>query len=164
MLARLETIDEVVAAAVDHRGELLRLGAKDEGALEQARQALTTLGYEASDADPEEQRNRRWYGSATVHELSREEARVIADRVVPPFTLDHGLGEAVAERLASAVTAALFECFTAHTRDAPANSIRSLCSQAVAEAASVLVGADAARDLAARIDAGLGESAVRGGE
>lgn len=163
MLARLETIDGVVSAVVDHRGELLRLNVSDEGALDQARQALTALGYEARDADPEEQMNRRWYGSATVRELSREEARVIADRVVPPFARDHGLADAVAERLASAVTAALFECFTAHTRGAPAGSIRSLCAPAVAEAASVLIGAAAAGDLAARIHADL-ESAVRGSE
>ena len=93
-------------------------------------------------------------------ELSREEARIIADRVVPPFALSYGLTDPVAEQLTATVSAALFACFAAHTlgSGAPAASLRNVCSQAVAEAAAVLVGADLARDLATRIDADLAES------
>lgn len=162
MLARLETIDGVLSTAVDHHGEFLRLGVEDERVFDRVRQALTDLGYDVLEASPDEQMDRRWYGSATVRELSREEARIIADRVVPPFALSYGLPDPIAEQLASTVSAALFECFAAHTlgSGAAAASLRNECSDAVAEAAAVLVGADVARDLAARIDTDLDESSA----
>ncbi len=162
MLARLEALDGVVSAAVDHRGELLRLGVRDEGVLDRVRHALRDLGYGASAIDASEQTNERWYASANVRELSREEARIVADRVVPPFAVAYPLTDSEATRLTSVVSTALFECFTAHTLGSgpPADSLRRLCSQAVAEAAKVLVGTDAADDLAARIDADLGGSAT----
>lgn len=159
MLARLETIDGVVSAAVDHRGELLRLSVSDESVLRRARLALAELGYEAQESEPSEATDARWYSAKTARELSREEARIIADRVVPPFARDHDLADPVAMLLASAVAVALFECFAAHTfgNAAPAGSLRNVCSQAVVDAATPLVGADAARDLAASIETDLRE-------
>lgn len=52
------------------------------------------------------------------------------------------------------MTDSLFECFATHALEggAPAGSLRSVCSQAVATAAAPLIGSDAARDLAAGIE------------
>lgn len=155
MLARLGTIDGVERVEVDHRGELLRIRATD-AALEASRRVVAELGYEvgpAGDADP----GARWYGASTVGELSREEAKVITDRVLPGFVASHHLTREQADRLVVVVTDELYACFRAHTlgAGAPPGSLRGVCTEAVATAAAAIVGGDRARDLAALVDADL---------
>ncbi len=155
MLARLEAIEGVERAEVDHRGELLRLHAS-EAAIQDARRALSELGYAATEgrAVPSDA---RWYGSSTVRELSREEAKIISGRVLPDFALSHHLTPEDTERLSAAVADALYACFRAHTLGAgtPKGALRAGCSAQVAAAATGIVGAEAARELAASIEADL---------
>jgi len=159
VLARLEAIDGVEQAEIDHRGELLRLRVTGTAALDDARRALTELGYEASEAGATDA-ELRWYGSSTVRELSREEARIIAGRVVPDFASRHGLTAADRERLSAVVAEALYACFSAHTLGAAARAgaLRAACAEEVARTAAGIVGVERARDLAARIEADLSRS------
>ncbi len=159
MLARLEAIDGVEQAEIDHRGELLRLRVTEMAVLPDARRALTELGYEASEAGATDA-ELRWYGSSTVRELSREEANIIARRVVPVFVSRHGLTAADGERLSAVVAEALDACFRAHTLGvaARAGALRAACAEEVAKAAAGIVGVDRARDLRALIEADLSRS------
>lgn len=145
---------------MDHTGELLRLDVSDGRALDEARRVLAELGYSATIAEPSGITGRRWYGQATVRDLSREEAGVIADRVVKPFGIRHELASTVADPLTSAVTTALYESFAAHPLggDADPGSLRKLCAAAVISAAVPLIGEDAARDLASAIEADLSDA------
>ncbi len=158
MLARLAAIADVERAEIDHRGELLRLRAS-AAALADARRVLAELGYEASDADAPEA-DVRWYGSRTVAELSREEATIITGRVVPGFAASHRLTPEEAERLSAVVAEALYDCFRAHTLgpSAPKGALSALCSDQVAAAATGILGAYGARELAASIEGGLSRS------
>ncbi len=125
----------------------------------EARRALAELGYEASDA-LSVPADACWYGSLTVRELSREEARIITGRVVPDFASSHRLTPQETERLSVVVAEALYECFRAHTLGAATakGALRSVCSEQVAAAATRIVGAERARDLAAGIEADLSRS------
>lgn len=98
MLARLEEVAGVSFAAIDHSGELLRLVASDGGRLEEVRRVLADLGYDASTAEPAASANRRWYERGAVRDLSHEEAKVIADRVVPAFARRQNLTDPVARK------------------------------------------------------------------
>lgn len=149
MLARLEAIEGVELAEVDHRGELLRLRSTSDHALEDALATLRELGYgaeEISGAPAVE----RWYGRDTVRELSREEGDVIARRIVPGFARSRELARSSADQLEAAVAQALYACFAAHTLDANASpgALVHECVRAVEEAARELIGADRASELA----------------
>ncbi len=107
-----------------------------------------SLGYDASEgatAPPDA----RWYSSATARDLSREEAGVIAERVVPPFARAHGATAGDADRLRSIVADALYGVFSAHTMTGavPREAPREESFAAVMEAATPLIGADEARSL-----------------
>lgn len=160
MLARLEKIAGVRSAAVDHGGELLRLSVSDDRALDEARRVLAELGYAVTIAETSDSTNRRWYGQATIRDLSHEEARVIAHRVARPFGIRHEFASTVVDSLTSAVTTALYECFAAHplSGGAAPGSLRKLCAEAVMSAAVPLIGEDAARDLASAIEADLSDA------
>ena len=159
MLARLATIDGLIAVEVDHRGELLRLKLTTPALLDRVHSALHALGYRA-DVDPQPSGpDERWYGPAGVSELSREEAGVIAQRLVPPFARTEALSAGTADRLVAVVTRALHRCFIGHTlaAGAPPGELRTACSDAVRDAIQELIDADAVerfvaalgRDLAA---------------
>jgi len=149
VLARLEAIEGVTTAEVDHRGELLRLSAADGRAVADAAETLRELGY-GSDPVPEPVDRPRWYGRDTVGELSREEGEVIAQRVVRGFARARGLTPGVAERLESAVAGALGAYFARRSIAAttPPGALRDGSVSAVREAAEPLIGPDLARELA----------------
>ncbi len=158
MLARLAALEGVLAAEVDHRGELLRLSLAETAALGRVRAALHELGYGSELVDDVARLgDTRWYGPSTVRELSREEARVIAMRITPPFASTRGLAPAQAGRVQDAVAQALFTCFTQHTigPGAAPGALRGACSSAVEEAIRDLAGPEAARDLVAAMWADL---------
>lgn len=156
MLARLEAIDGVAAAEVDHRGELLRLELSSDRALEDAVQAMRELGYGADRLGlaPEVA---RWYGRDTVRELSREEGAVIAERVVAAFAREHATAAPTAASLEDAVARALYGYFAAHAleRDTEPGVLRREVAAAVEAAARDVVGADGAHELAALLSADL---------
>lgn len=158
MLARLEEIAGLERAEIDHRGELLRLRVA-ETAVEEARGVLAELGYDVGEVGTVPA-DARWYGSATVRELSREEARIITGRVVPGFASAHRLSTDETERLRAVVAEALYAYFHAHMlgAGAPAGALRAECVEQVATAATAVIGAERARDLASRLAADLARS------
>lgn len=158
MLTRLVSLDGVVMAEVDHRGELLRLSLEETADLSLARAVLRELGYGSELVDDVARLgDTRWYGPSTVRELSREEARVIAARITPPFASARGLLPAQVGRVQDAVAQALFTCFTQHTLGPGAvpGTLRGACSSAVEEAIRDLVGPEAARHYVAAMWADL---------
>ncbi len=166
MLARLTSLDGVIAAEVDHRGELLRLLVSGPSALARIHAALRELGYRADEVGEAPSPDSRWYGPARVNELSREEVDVIARRVVPPFARSQALSTAVQDRVREAVANALYACFTAHTlgAGAPPGELHGACSNAVREAVRDLVGPHAADRLVATLWLDLDESQPSGAE
>ena len=151
MLARLNGLDGVRSAEVDHRGQLQRIRLDRSEVVSDAQQALHELGFATDDVTGDAPVGAlRWYGADSVRELSREEAEVIARRVTPAVARDHGLDRAAAEQLRSAVAGALYGCFTRHTLAAgtPPGALRAVCSVAVEAAAQPLIGGDGARSLA----------------
>lgn len=156
MLARLEAIDGVTLAEVDHRGELLRLQLMSGQALEDAIQTLRELGYGA-DRSGDAPAVARWYGRDTVRELSREEGDVIAERVMSTFARSRGIDPSTRAQLEDLVTRALYAYFAAHTLDksaAPGTLVRE-CVNVVEAAVRDLLGPDGARELAALLSADL---------
>ena len=112
MLARLEALARIDHTEIDYRGDPLRLSAADEAALGLATHVLRQLGYEtegASDADVQEVT--AWYGIDSVGDLSRIEAGVIADRILPLFPQTRNLSADQTQRLHAAIVDGLHDCF-----------------------------------------------------
>lgn len=152
MLARLDRIEGLDRAEVDHSGELLRLASARPEAFAAVRAAMRELGYDVTEetmAPPDA----RWYGSATARDLSREEAGVIAQRIVPPFAGAHGLAPGDADRLRDIVANALYRVFSSHalTQEAAPGALREESLGAVMEEAAPLIGQEAAGALAAAL-------------
>lgn len=156
MLARLEAIEGVADAQVDHSGELLRLRLTTDQALPDAVATLRELGYGADELD-QVPVIERWYGRETVRELSREESAVIARRVIPPFARSHGIAPSTSGQLEELVARTLYACFAARTLEAgtvPGALLRE-CVDAVEAAVRDLLDAEGARELAALLLADL---------
>ncbi|HEY8655249.1 MAG TPA: hypothetical protein VIN34_00760 [Candidatus Limnocylindria bacterium] len=155
MLARLSEIPGVGRPEVDHRGELLRMRLDRGEALSVVHAALAELGYRAERCSEAVAATAavRWYGTAGVSDLSREEAGVIAARVVPAVARGQRLDQAATDELARAVGDALYRCFTAHTLPAaaPPIALRAACAADVEAAAVPHIGAAAARALSAAL-------------
>ena len=150
MLARIA--DLAPDAATDHSGGRLRFA--DRGQLAQIRTRLTELGYESAElagADYGAALTAEWYAPAA---LSREEARVLASTMVPAFIAEQALAPVFAEALRTQVESALFGCFTTSTigSGALSGSLRAQCADAVASAATELLGAEASRALREFVD------------
>ena len=98
----------------------------------------------------------RWYGLSDVGELSRDEGRVIAARVVPLFAVGHGLADHEIATLSDRVASALYACFARH-RDTslPPGGLAVPCGRAVADATAPLIGPDRAAALGRAIEADL---------
>lgn len=160
MLARLEAIDGVATAEVDHGGELLRLRVADDRALADVTATLREMGYGADPLQGDVNVD-RWYGRDTVQELSHEEGRGIAERVVRAFARSRGVDAIVAERLEGVLARTLGAYFAAHSIDpkTPRTPLIEDCIRAVREAATALIGPDAARELAAALREDLEGSA-----
>ena len=107
---------------------------------------------------------RRWYGRDAVGELSGEEAAVIARRVVPKFSREHGLADP--EPIISVVTAALHQCFVTNVLDAatPTRALDDSSGRSVHAATRAQLGDELASLLGRDIEADLaGHRASREG-
>jgi hypothetical protein len=133
----------------DHAGELLRF--VDRGQSADVRARLMALGYRSEELAGRTQAEALegvWYAPS---DLSREEAQVLAGKIVPAFVQEHAIDPAQAPALTQPVQGALFGCFTgiAIPSSAPSKSLPGACREAVAVAAAAhgLIGAAAAADL-----------------
>ena len=160
MLARLETLEDIDHAHVDFSGDLLKLSMRSERALERAIAALNELGYGAEPAsDAEAGAVTVWYDRASVGDLSRVEAGVIADRIVPSFAEVRKLSPGATANVRSAVVDALHSCFVSIALDSGPSlgAFRLSCERAVEDAARPIVGREPARELAERLRTDMSE-------
>jgi hypothetical protein len=139
VLARLEALEDVDRALVDHSGDLLRLSLHDECPATAAIALLTELGYgaeSASDADG-----------------------VIADRIVPSFAESRKLSPVATARVRGAVVDSLHDCFTSSALGSGPSlgAFRLSCERAVEDAVRPIVGREPAGELAALLSTDMGE-------
>ncbi len=155
MLAQLQERADVDTAEVDRHGELLRVRLRDGGLVTAIKDQLEQMGFLAEEifigAGPI-----RWYGPSAVAELSREEAGVIAARVVPIFGAAHALSTADIDAASALVVDALHACFVGRLRiDATARGLAGPCGVAAKQATRGYLGADRAAALGRAIEADL---------
>jgi hypothetical protein len=160
VLARLEALEDVDHAFVDHSGDLLRLSLRDEHAITAAIALLSELGYgaeRASDADV--RAVTIWYDTTSVGDLSRVEAGVIADRIVPSFAEARKLSAPATSHVRSAVVDALHVCFISNAlASGPSlGEFRLSCEGAVEDAVRPIVGREPARELAALLNTDMSQ-------
>jgi len=160
VLAQLEHRADVESAEVDRRGELLRIRLRADGVVSTIRDELERMGFAAENSSDASAADARWYGLSDVGELSRDEGRVIASRVVPPFAVAHGLAHDEIATLSDRVAAALYACFVGH-RDTslPAGGLAVPCGRAVDDATAPLIGPARAAALGQAIEADLAGAA-----
>lgn len=155
MLARLQTEEGVHSIEVDRRGELLRARLSPPASETALIEMLYEMGIAATATTYEEAQSPRWYSAEEVGELSREEAEVIARRVVPPFAKVTG---ADVDNVVQTVARALHECLSAYARASEpgaATTLNNACGLAAERATRPLLGSDSARALGAAIEADL---------
>lgn len=136
-------------AKTDHAGELVRF--VDRGQAAKVSAKFMDVGYGAEQLAGAAQATALegdWYAPS---DLSREEAHVLARKIVPAFAKEYPLGPAQTPALEQRVEDALFGCFTgiAIPSSAPSKSLPGACREAVAVAAAAdgLIGAGAAAEL-----------------
>ena len=153
MLARLEEESTVGSAEVDRRGELLRLRLTSSD-VTKVTDLLQQMGFSGEVVPDGAVAAMRWYGLTTVSELSREESEVIAQRVVPMFAQQSGIGVDEIEAVKELASAALHACFVSHTLEAtaPPGALNDACARAVEEATSVRLGPNRAAALGRAIE------------
>jgi hypothetical protein len=166
VLARLQEESAVEAAEVDRRGELLRLRLESSSDIGGVVALLLDLGFAGevvSDAQVSDAP--LWYGLESVGELSREEGKVIAERVVPAFARLNGIESGNVEALKNSVATALHACFVRHTLGpaAPHGALNDACDRAVEKATTARLGPDRAAALGRAIESDLASrSAFKG--
>ena len=132
-------------AKTDHAGELVRF--VDRGQAAHVRARFIELGY-GTEALVAGALDSEWYAPS---DLSREEAQVLASKIVPAFAHEHAIDPTRTPELEQLVQDALFGCFTsiAIPTSAPSKSLPGACREAVAVAAAAdgLIGAGAAIQL-----------------
>jgi len=158
VLARVEDLVGVDHSQIDYRGDFLQLSLTDDGALVIVTDVLKRLGYasdRASDTDVETVTT--WYDRESVGDLSRVEASVIADRVLPSFVATRKLSPRQTDDLRGAVRDALHNCFasTALANGPSLAEFRLSCVRAVEDTARPIVGPASARTLAELLNADL---------
>ena len=133
----------------NHAGELVRF--VDRGQAAGVRARLTDLGYgseELAGAAKSTSLEHEWYAPS---DLSREEAQVLARKIVPAFAEEHPIDPTQTPALEQRVQGALFGCFTgiAIPSSAPSRSLPGACREAIAVAAAAdgLIGPGAAAEL-----------------
>jgi len=136
-------------AKTDHAGELIRF--VDRGQTGGVRARLTDLGYgseELAEAAQAAALEDDWFAAS---DLSREEAHVLASKIVPAFAKEHAIDPAETPALERRIQGALFGCFTgiAIPSSAPSKSLPGACREAVAVAVAAdgLIGPGAAAEL-----------------
>ena len=159
MLARLETIEGITHASVDYGGNYMRLSLATLMGLTKATVVLRELGYEPELVDDGGAVPAQWYDTASVDDLSAIEAKVIAQRVVERFTRANSVARDAADRLRTAVAAALQRCFSARqTSDtAITGEFRTDCLRVAGAAATEILGASGATAFVAALEADLNE-------
>ena len=156
MLARLEELDGIDHAETDFAGDFLRLGVTDAAALTHATDLLLSLGYVAEPVT--DIAVNTWYDTASVGQLSRLEAGVIADRVMHALRESAAIDVDGAGRLRAALVDALHRCFVETTLTARPSAQMRMSSVAAARAIAVpIVGATMADRVAALVDADMGD-------
>lgn len=165
MLARLEAEPSVDVAEVDRRGELLHLRVGSASAVSHVIDLLQELGFAGELVPGVEIAAEDWYGPDRVGELSREEARVIAGRVIPRLAEDGHIEAGEVEALSQVVASALHAWFLTGDPAArgSAELFRSAACRAVETAARAQIGTERARILGKAIEIDLGSrSAFKG--
>ena len=160
MLARLEALDDVDHAHIDSSGDLLKLSLRHEGTFAPAIALLNELGYAAESASgAETEAVAAWYDTISIGALSRVEAAVIADRIVPPFAQARGLTPAQTAQVRSAVVDALHNCFVSNPLGSGPSlgAFRLLCERAVEDHVRPIVGREPARELAGLLNADMSQ-------
>ena len=156
MLARLQELKGITHAQTDFSGDYLRLTLTDGAAITRATDMLLALGYVSEPIV--DNTVDHWYDKDSVGELSRVEAGVIADRVVPAVRLRHELDDDLATSLRSTLVDALHRCFIENAISSqPSPSLRSSCVAAALTAASPIVGGVVAEELARVVGADMAE-------
>jgi hypothetical protein len=147
-------IDDV---GVDRRGELLRIRVGSADDVRAVVDRLFEMGFAAQPVAEGETIEQRWYGPDDVSELSREEAYVIAHRVVPAFTKEGPSVGTDVEGLVKLVATALHECFVSNSLSAADThgALNSACARAVKAATRRRLGADRATALGRAIETDL---------
>ena len=156
MLARLQDIDGIAHAETDVTGDFLRLSFTEVSALARATHLLLSLGYIAepvTDVDVSV-----WYDAASVGELSRIEADVIAGRVLRLLRRSNEVDADAMGRLRSGLVDALHRCLLATSLTArPSPGLRTSCAMAARDSAVPIVGSVVADQLATLVDADMGD-------
>jgi hypothetical protein len=158
VLAQIEAVENVDHAEIDDRGDLLRLSLNDDLALSRVVALLNALGYGSEPATLAETHTvTAWYDIGSVGALSRVEARVIADRILPTFAQNRKLSPAQTERTRNAVVDALHDCFvkTPLASGPSLGEFRRSCVGAVEDGLRPIVGPASARTLAELINADM---------
>lgn len=140
--ALAQVADIAPDARSDHSGAHLRFA--DRGHTEEVRERLRELGYESETVSEPEPPTMEWY---TPDELSREEAQVLAARIVPAFARDHRVDGAAVTVLRERLEAALFSRFAGA---GPASQIGR--SDAIAVATADILGSPRAQALGRFVD------------
>jgi hypothetical protein len=157
VLARLQEENDIQSAKVDRRGELLRLRLTSSDVTGLVRR-LAELGFSGEEVPGTDVPAVRWYGLEDVGELSREEAAVIAERVVPSFATAHGITAAETSPLREIVASALHACFVTHPEPA---ALDVACGHAVEQATRNRLGPDRAAALGRAIHGDLASRSGR---
>lgn len=156
MLARLEELDGIEHAETDFAGDFLRLVVTDASALTRATDLLVSLGHAAEPVT--DITVNTWYDAASVGQLSRLEAGVIADRVMRALRGSAAIDVDGAGGLRAALIDALHRCFVATMLTARSSPrLRMSCVAAARAIAVPIVGATLADRVAALVDADMGD-------
>jgi hypothetical protein len=141
---------------VDHAAEYLRLSVTDARAGAAACELLVSLGYGVQPVAHERGVD-RWYDARSVGELSRVEAGVIADRVVPSVASASSFSDEMVRRLRAAVVDTLHECFLkASLTSGPSGAaFRGECVHRVRLECESIAGAEVAREIGRRLEADM---------
>jgi len=143
----------VESAEVDHRGELLRIRVASPTDVHRVTELLQTLGFLGEVLANASDDVTRWYDVRGVGDLSREEADVIAQRVVPPFIRQHAPDLADSNRVRDLAASAMHQCFLTQTDSA--GTLQVSCGRAVAEATRAMLGDEKAEALGAAIESDM---------
>ena len=157
MLARLEQESGVELAEVDRRGEVLRVRVSEPDEMTRVIDLLQELGFLGELVPASSINIPRWYGATRVSELSREEADVIAERVVPAFARENGIDASEVDALRALAANAMHECFIQNALDASGSVgvLHGSCGRAVESASRPRLGPDRAASLGRAIEADL---------
>ena len=146
MLARIGEIDGVRTPQTDSGGDHLRFEARDEAVVDAVIREIERQGYggvRIADAGAQ-----RWFDVASVGELSRVEAGVIADRVLAQIALVDP------RTVRPAIVTALHEAFVANALDAGRSGadFRAECVRRTVDAAAAVVGVEQATAIGRLLD------------